>query len=275
MNRRDFCAITGVSAASLALNAACRRTWAGLPNDGRLNARPSPSHQPGNTPSPLGSSSVGRQIYLKLDRDRDAILQLPKSDAKGPCPLVVFLHGATQTAEDMFWYLDSAPDETGVAILAPNARETTWDAITDSFGPDIQFLNRALQRVFDTVAIDPARLTVGGFSDGASYAISLGLRNGDLFSRVGAFSPGFVIDGPAQGKPSFYISHGTRDQILPIDRCGRRIAGDLKSRGYEVTFREFDGRHEIPKDVMLEGLRWLSVPRANSSFNRVKGILAT
>src|SRR5215831_6095411 len=106
-------------------------------------------------------------------------------------------------------------------------------------------------------------------------AISLGLRNGDLFSRVGAFSPGFVIDGPAQGKPSFYISHGTRDQILPIDRCGRRIAGDLKSRGYEVTFREFDGRHEIPKDVMLEGLRWLSVPRANSSFNRVKGILAT
>ena len=257
MNRRDFCAIAGGFAASLTLNAGCRRTWANLPADGRLKVRPkgvtlAPS------PSPLGSSSVGRQIYLGLNRDRDAVLQLPKSAANGPLPLLMFLHGATQSAEDMFWYLDSAPDEAGVAILAPNARDTTWDAITDTFGPDIQFLNSALQRVFDTVVIDPARIAIGGFSDGATYAVSLGLINGDLFSRVGAFSPGFVIDGAVQGKPSFYISHGTRDQILPIDRCGRRIASDLKSRGYEVTFREFDGRHEIPKEVMLEGLRWIS-----------------
>jgi predicted esterase len=201
--------------------------------------------------------TVGRQTYLGLNRDRDAILQLPKSSSTGPLPLLIFLHGATQTAEDMFWYLDSAPDDAGVVILAPNARETTWDAITDGFGPDVQFLNAALQRVFNMVAIDPARIAIGGFSDGASYALSLGLINGDLFKRVAAFSPGLVINGALQGKPSIYISHGTRDQILPIDRCGRLIAADLKSRGYEVIFREFEGRHEIPKDVMLEGLRWL------------------
>lgn len=240
------------------LGAACRRKWTNLPADGRINARPNlGTNTVDASPSPLGSSSVGRQIYLGLDRDRDAILQLPKSAGKAPLPLLLFLHGATQSAEDMFWYLDSAPDETGVAILAPNARDTTWDAITDSFGPDVQFLNTALQRVFDTVAINPARIAIGGFSDGATYAISLGLINGDLFPRVAGFSPGFLIDGAVQGKPAFYISHGTRDQILPIDSCGRRIAGDLKSRGYEVIFREFDGRHEIPKDVMLEGLRWI------------------
>ena len=248
--------------ASLALNVGCGRGWAGLPNDGRLNVRPSANGKPFGGPSPLGSSSAGRQTYLGLDRDRDAILQLPKSPANAPLPLLMFLHGATQSAEDMFWYLDSAPDETGVAILAPNARETTWDAIGNGFGPDIQFLNNALQRVFNMVAIDPARVAIGGFSDGATYALSLGLINGDLFKRVAAFSPGFVIDGALQGKPSLYISHGTHDQILPIDRCGRRIAADLKSRGYEVTFREFEGRHELPKDVMLEGLRWVSVPAA-------------
>lgn len=248
--------MTGGAAAALALNAGCTRGWARLPNDGRLSVRPPEPGKPLNQ-SPLGTSTVGGQISLGLDRDRDAILQLPKSSSNAPLPLLIFLHGATQTAEDMFWYLDSAPDDTGVAILAPNARDTTWDAITDSFGPDVQFLNRALERVFNMVAIDPARVAIGGFSDGASYAISLGLINGDLFKRVAAFSPGFVIDGALQGKPSVYISHGTRDQILPIDRCGRRIAADLKSRGYEVTFREFEGRHEIPKDVMLEGLRWV------------------
>jgi phospholipase/carboxylesterase len=78
-----------------------------------------------------------------------------------------------------------------------------------------------------------------------------------IYSNAWRLLTRFVIDGGLQGRPSFYISHGTRDQILPIDRCGRRIAAELKSRGYEVTFREFEGRHEIPRDVMLEGLRWL------------------
>src|SRR5207248_441178 len=65
------------------------------------------------------------------------------------------------------------------------------------------------------------------------------------------------VDGSTQGKPRFFISHGTRDHILPIDRCGRRIAADLKARGYDVTFREFDGDHEIPAEVAHEGLRWV------------------
>ena len=257
LNRRRFCTVAGAALASVALNTACRRSFANLPSDGRFKARPNTSAKASASPSPLGSSTVGRQTYLGLDRERDAILQLPKSAPNAPLPLLLFLHGATQSAEDMFWYLDSAPDEAGVAILAPNARDTTWDAITDSFGPDVDFVNRALQRVFDTVVIDPARVAVGGFSDGATYAVALGLINGDLFKRVLACSPGFVIDAPTTGKPTFFISHGTRDNILPIDRCGRRVAADLKTRGYEVTFREFDGRHEIPKDVMLEGLRWL------------------
>jgi predicted esterase len=31
----------------------------------------------------------------------------------------------------------------------------------------------------------------------------------------------------------------------------------LKSLGYDVTFREFDGDHEIPGEVAREGLRWI------------------
>ena len=167
------------------------------------------------------------------------------------------LHGATQNAEDMFWYLGSAPAETGVAVLAPNSRDTTWDAIRGDFGPDVDYLNRVLEGTFKLASIDPARVAIGGFSDGASYAISLGLINGDLFSKVVAFSPGFVIDGTPQSKPRIFISHGTDDHILPIDRCGRRIASSLKAQGYDVTFREFEGDHEIPADIAREGLRFL------------------
>ena len=96
---------------------------------------------------------------------RDAILQLPQSASHSPVPLFVMLHGATQTADDMFGYLGSTHLEAGVAVLAPNSRGGTWDAIGGGgFGADVEFLNQALERVFKTTAIDPARVAIGGFS---------------------------------------------------------------------------------------------------------------
>jgi phospholipase/carboxylesterase len=152
----------------------------------------------------------------------------------------------------------AAADEAGIVVLAPDSRDSTWDAIRGDFGPDVAFVNRALARVFDVVSVDPARMAIGGFSDGATYAVSLGLINGDLFRRIVAFSPGFVVDGPAHGKAQFFISHGTADPILPIDRCSRVIVPGLRRRGYDVTFREFDGRHEVPAEIAREGMQWLA-----------------
>jgi phospholipase/carboxylesterase len=245
-NRRNFSLLFTGATASFALG--CGRIGGSeMANDARLTARPREG---------VKTSTTG-EIKLGLDRERDAILQLPQNAGSSPLPLLVMLHGATQSAEDMFRYLGQTHAEAGIAVLAPNSRDTTWDAIRGNFGPDTQFLNRALERVFETTAIDPARVSIGGFSDGASYAISLGRINGDLFHSVVAFSPGFVIKGTPQGKPRFYISHGTFDHILPIASCGKRIALDLKLEGYDVTFREFDGDHEIPADVAREGLRWV------------------
>lgn len=242
--RREFCALVGSAVGSLIAGNACRQVSA--TSDGRLTARP----RSGVTQNATG------EIALNLDRNRDAILYVPKtSQPLQPLPLLLMLHGATQDAADMFRYLGSTPDETGVAVLAPNSRATTWDAIYGGFGADVEFVNRALDLVFQTTAIDPSRIAIGGFSDGASYAISLGLINGDLFSNIFAFSPGFVVDGSTHGKPRIFISHGTYDHILPINRCGRPIAASLKSRGYDVTFREFDGDHEIPAGIAREGLK--------------------
>jgi phospholipase/carboxylesterase len=251
VNRRDFCAIASSAVTALVFGSACQRIGGSeMANDGRLTARPRAGVKTSNT----------GQIMLGVNQERDAVLQIPKNAGQSPLPLLVMLHGATQSAEDMFWYLGSTHEEAGVAVLAPNSRNTTWDAIGDSFGVDVDDLNRALERVFEKVAIDPARIAIGGFSDGASYAISLGLINGDLFNSVVAFSPGFVISGEEHGKPRIFISHGTHDRILPINRCGRRIATELKASGYEVTFREFDGDHEIPADVARQGL--LSISKA-------------
>jgi phospholipase/carboxylesterase len=253
MNRREFCCLAGTSIASLMMSSACSRIGdAGLASDGRLTARPR---------SNIKTTAIG-QITLNLDHGRNAILQIPANASSTSQPLLLMLHGATQNADTMFWYLGATPDETGVVVLAPNSRDTTWDAIGGSFGEDVAVLNQALERVFETVAIDPARIAIGGFSDGASYGLSLGLINGDLFSRVAAFSPGFLIGGTPHGKPQIFISHGTHDHILPIDRCGRRIAAGLIANGYNVTFREFDGDHEIPAVVAHDGMTWIAASRS-------------
>ena len=249
LSRRKFCILSGTTITSLAIGSACGRIGGSvIVSDGRLRARPR---------SGVKTSAAG-EIKLGLDGKRDAILQIPKNAGQSPLPLFVMLHGATQSADEMFWYLGSAHEEAGVAVLAPNSRGTTWDAIRgDGYGVDVEHLNRALERVFETTAIDPKRVSLGGFSDGATYALSLGLINGDFIHSIVAFSPGFVISGDLHGQPRIYISHGTHDHILPIDRCGRRIAAGLKSYGYDVTFREFDGDHEIPADVAREGLSFV------------------
>jgi phospholipase/carboxylesterase len=250
LNRREFCTAAGGAIASLALGSACTRLGgAVMPNDGRLHARPRPGSQ---------TSRTGR-IMLGVESYRDAILYVPNNASQSPLPLLVMLHGATQSADDMFWYLGSTPDEAGVAVLAPNSRDTTWDAITSggAFSEDVENLDHTLERAFEIAAIDPARVSLGGFSDGATYALSLGLINGDFFHSIVAFSPGFVIGQQRHGQPRIFISHGTHDHILPIARCGRRIAADLKAAGYDVTFHEFDGDHEIPHDVAREGLKWV------------------
>jgi phospholipase/carboxylesterase len=248
ITRRGFGAIAGGAFASFAFGDACREGEPSQENDGRLTARPRAN---------VITSAEGR-LALGLDRGRDGILVLPTKASSTPLPLFVLVHGAGGSAEGVLRRLGLAADEAGVAVLAPDSRDSSWDAIRNGFGRDVTFVDRALAHVFKMVSVDAARVGAGGFSDGATYALSLGLINGDLFRRVVAFSPGFVVDGTPHGTPRFFISHGTADRILPIDRCSRVIVQGLRTRGYDVMFREFDGGHELPADVAREGMRWLA-----------------
>jgi predicted esterase len=72
-----------------------------------------------------------------------------------------------------------------------------------------------------------------------------------------AFSPGFIPPGSTQtGTPRVFVSHGTRDAILPIETCSRRLVPELKQAGYKVTYREFDGPHGVPPEIATEAMKW-------------------
>ena len=166
------------------------------------------------------------------------------------------LHGAGGSARRGLPRLQRLADERGLLLLAVDSRAATWDAIIGGFGLDPAFIDAALARVFARYAVDPARIAAEGFSDGASYALGLGLTNGDLFTHAIGFSPGSVPLVERNGSPVVFISHGTADEILPIDLCSRRIVPELKRRKYAVTYVEFDGPHMVPSEIAEQGVDW-------------------
>lgn len=242
VTRREFAAALAIGAVA-ACNAKAAR------DGGRLSARPRKSPKAG-TPAPQPG-----QRALGLRANRDATIRIPPNVSTS-MPLLVLLHGAGGAGDRMLARVSAYTDEAGIAVLSPSSQDATWDAIRGDFDVDVAMIDKALTKVFDQLPIDPKQVIVGGFSDGASYALSLGLINGDLFKHILAFSPGFIVPGEERDRPKVFISHGMEDPILPYDRCGKRIAADLKGRGYDVNFRDFHGGHEIPPDIGRAGMAW-------------------
>lgn len=216
-------------------------------SSGRLQSRPT---QPTEA-APSGLHPLG------LDDSRDGFIYVPAGyQVTTPAPLVVMLHGAGGDAEGALRILQRFADPFETILLAIDSRHQTWDVIRGGYGADIAFTDQALAQTFSRYAIDPSRLAIAGFSDGASYALSVGITNGDLFSHIIAFSPGFMAPADQVGEPHVFISHGTDDTVLPIDRCSRRIVPQLQQANYEVQYREFDGGHTVPDPIAQAALEW-------------------
>ena len=219
-----------------------------VPETARLSAQP-------HEPQQEGSAGLAR---LLIRNKRGALLYVPPALQSGvPAPLAVMLHGAGGNAEHGLHLLRSYADDHALILLAPESRKTTWDIIVENqYGPDVAFINDCLLHVFDRYSIDPKRMALGGFSDGASYALSLGLSNGRLFSHIIAFSPGFMAPVQVKDHPRIFISHGTEDNVLPIGPCSRRIVPTLKEAGFPVEYYEFEGPHTIPADIARRAVEW-------------------
>jgi phospholipase/carboxylesterase len=220
---------------------------------GRLRSRPARAPAEG---APVGLHALGTEAG-----PAEVYLYVPVGYRKeAPSPLALLLHGAGEDARDGLAQMRGQADEAGLILLALGSRGPTWDLILNRgrYGADVAAIDRALGYAFSRCAVDPERVGVGGYSDGASYALALGLANGDLFSHVLAFSPGLLAPIGQTGAPRVFVSHGTRDGWLPIDSCSRRIVPQLKRAGYEVHYREFEGGHVVPPDVAREATLWFT-----------------
>ena len=223
--------------------------------DSAMIARMTITAQPG---SPTIAPTLGWSA-LALDAPRDGRMYVPASyDAAAPARLLVLLHGAGvssamfENATFQAW-----ADANGLVLLAIDSRFPTWDlVVTGEYDEDVAFLNEALLHTFARINVDPARIAIGGFSDGASEAIGVGVANAGLFRKIIAFSPGMAVMPFRRGSPAVFVSAGDADTGLFLN-ARDNIVPTLRANGMATLFLPFQGGHSMPEGVIAEAFEWL------------------
>jgi len=205
---------------------------------GRLAFRP-------GAPAVAAALPPGRH-GIAFAEGREAVLVVPEGlPAGAPLPLLVMFHGAGGEANRVLPHLVRHARERGFLLLAPQSLHPTWDIVIGGHGPDLERLEHALAAVATHFRLDPARLAFAGFSDGGSYALSLGVTNGDVASHVIGLSAGFMNAFTQAGTPRVFLAHGRTDRQLPIETSAHPHARRLLEDGYDLTLQPFDGDHVI------------------------------
>ena len=201
---------------------------------------------------------------LGLAAPRDGFLYVPSTyDPSVKAPLIVLFHGAGGSSA--LWNtpeLITQYEANGLLVLATDSRYETWDfRVIGEYRDDVDFLQEALEYVFRVANVDPARMSIGGFSDGASEALGVGAVNAHLFSRIVAMSPGQLYVPFNRGTPGIFIAHGVEDDILPFAYTRDVIVTSLARNGYNVNFQQFTGGHMMPSNLLSQALQWAAAPR--------------
>lgn len=184
-----------------------------------------------------------------------------------PAPMALLLHGSGDRGHTMIRAFRDLAEEHGVILLAPDALDYSWDIMVagarlrgvtrvPDWGPDVDRIDSALDAAFANFSVDPDRISLVGFSDGAGYGLSLGANNADLFETVIAFAPGLLMRVNGEGRGRVMLVHGERDEVLPVKPTKEIFAPALRQVGFNVELRLFDGGHVMPQKLREEAFSW-------------------
>ena len=181
---------------------------------------------------------------------------------QAPMPLVVALHGGHGHGRDFLWSWLTDARSRGVLLLSPTSRDRTW-SIMGGEDVDAEGLREMVSAVAARYPIDSSRVLLTGMSDGATYSLLCGFREGMPFTHLapvcGVLHPMLLATGDlvrAQGRP-IYLVNGALDWMFPI-YTAHLARETLLSAGARLVYREIeDLSHTYPRDENPRILDWL------------------
>ena len=193
-------------------------------------------------------------------------------------PLLLLLHGYGSNEEDLFSFASELPNDSYViSVRAPYDLQPyghAWyaihfDADENKFSDNVQakqsveLIAAFIDEIVKQYPIDAKNVTLIGFSQGAILSYATALTYPEKVSKVVALSGYFnqeimpeVIDTKAISHLKFFVSHGSVDQVIPVD-WARKAKPALENLGLKVEYQEYPVGHGVAPQNFFNFKNWL------------------
>ncbi|MCW1148397.1 alpha/beta hydrolase [Flavobacterium lacisediminis] len=205
------------------------------------------------------------------------LIQEPKT-IKDKNPLLILLHGYGSNEEDLFSFATELPqDHYVISVRAPYDLQPyghAWyaihfDADENKFSDNVQakqsveIIASFIDEIVKQYPIDAKNVTLIGFSQGAILSYATALTYPEKISKVVALS-GYLnqeilpeaIDTKAISHLKFFVSHGSVDQVIPVD-WARKAKPALENLGLEIEYHEYPVGHGVAPQNFFDFKNWL------------------
>jgi dienelactone hydrolase len=194
--------------------------------------------------------------------------RLHRPAARGRLPVVLVLHGSGAIGADNLgqmgafaaaWADPGHAKDRPAIIVVPQApmRTANYEAgddgqLASKAGPPLTTILALMDHLARDPGVDPSRISVVGFSMGASAAMQAVLARPNLFSAAVAFSAVPPPRSAAQRMPPIplLLVHGDRDgeNAIEPDLAWASALSRASARGRMVVYRGMD--HRVPDDML-------------------------
>ncbi|MFC7335374.1 alpha/beta hydrolase family esterase [Rhodocista pekingensis] len=221
--------------------------------------------EPARPPPESGDGRMTAHRFANAAGSRDYRLFVPAGAPEGPRPLIVMLHGCTQTPEDFAagTRMNLLAQQHGCIVVWPaQASGANPSGCWNWFRPEDQGRDRGepailaglTREIMRSRDVDPARVYVAGLSAGGAKAAILALAYPELFAAVGVHSglacgaardlPGAFTamrQGTAPGRHVPHGHHGSHGRPVPAIVFHGDRDGTVNPKNGEAVVTQFAG----------------------------------
>jgi len=195
-----------------------------------------------------------------------------------PSPVLIMVHGYGSNEKDLFSFSRAIPEHITIISLRGDIEIQNngyaWYNISLDFSGnksyDIKKAHESRDKIVKCIDqckemynIDNKNITLMGFSQGSmlvnAVALSFPEKVNNIISLSGAFDPNIIEISEIKSlkKLSFYVSHGTQDEILPFE-LSKQSLKILDQNDVNYIFEEYPIGHGVSPDNFKSMLKWMN-----------------